>query len=297
MTASGACDVLVVTCNPHEQWAVLTALGHATQMPSAAPDSLSPAFDLGQVGPNRVFHVHTRQGEDSAVSVAQAVRAYQPAAVIAVGICWGAWGPDSDLPADKQQHIGDVLIADKLKSTGAKRLKDGHTEYPDDQVKTTRRLADSLMQVLPYWEKLPGHRQDMGLMLSEPTLYNDADARDEVLKAFPKAMGGEMEAQGIARWAAELKTDWIMFKGICDWGANKDNPNKEADQKLAAARAASLLAMWLKHAPLGHAAGQSTSPQISSSAAGHSGGGNQIIQGSVTTAINAPGSTFHFKGF
>ncbi|MDZ7812913.1 MAG: hypothetical protein U5L74_07285 [Ideonella sp.] len=262
-----------------------------------APNSQSPAFDLGRVGRNRVLHIHTRQGEDAAVSVAQAVRAYQPAAVVAVGICWGAWGPDSGEPSDKQQLIGDVLIADKLKSTGAKRLKDGATDYPDDQVKTTRRLADSLMLVLPFWSQQPGHRHDMGLMLSEPTLYNDAQARDAVLKAFPKAMGGEMEAQGLARWAAELKTDWIMFKGICDWGANKDNPNKEADQKLAAQRAASLLAMWLQNAHLGLSSPSAASPPEATAPAGTpSGGGNQIIQGNVQNAINAPGSTFHLGG-
>jgi hypothetical protein len=32
-------------------------------------------------------------------------------------------------------------------------------------------------------------------------------------------------------------TEWIIVKGICDWGYKKDNPNKETDQKMAASAA------------------------------------------------------------
>ena len=29
-------------------------------------------------------------------------------------------------------------------------------------------------------------------------------------------------------------SEWIIIKGICDWGYNKNNPNKENDQEMAA---------------------------------------------------------------
>ena len=37
------------------------------------------------------------------------------------------------------------------------------------------------------------------------------------------------------------KTDWIIVKGICDWGENKNNPNKKQDQAVAANNAAAFV--------------------------------------------------------
>ena len=44
-----------------------------------------------------------------------------------------------------------------------------------------------------------------------------------------------MEAYGIySMCRIHNISEWIIVKGICDWGYNKDNPNKENDQIMAA---------------------------------------------------------------
>jgi nucleoside phosphorylase len=47
------------------------------------------------------------------------------------------------------------------------------------------------------------------------------------LKADPEAIAGEMEAAGIASAADREKIEFIVIKGICDWGENKDKKNQE----------------------------------------------------------------------
>jgi hypothetical protein len=63
------------------------------------------------------------------------------------------------------------------------------------------------------------------------------------LKAFPNAIGGEMEGRGLADAATEHKCDWLLLKAICDWGMGKnaDRAQKEIDQQLAAKHAAEFL--------------------------------------------------------
>lgn len=52
-----------------------------------------------------------------------------------------------------------------------------------------------------------------------------------------------MEGAGIASAATRNKVDWILIKGICDWGENKNmaGVNKDEDQMTAARNAFSVL--------------------------------------------------------
>jgi nucleoside phosphorylase len=292
MPESICADVLLVSCNENELAAVRQAFSSPSE-PSIATGHQVTALDYGTVGANRVLHIHTRQGEDSAVRVQRAVSAFDPAAILAVGICWGARDEDPD-PA-KRQRIGDVLIARQIKDTGSKRVKDGQTSYPGQQADSSGSLVEALQTVLPEWQtKDPErHRVDSGLLVSEPTLFNDKPARDAVANKLG-ALGGEMEGAGILRWAHELKVDWLLIKAICDWGYKKDNANKQADQEFAAKQAATLVRHFVGRVNIGGMFGgrNSGAQPINENA---NGGGNQIIHGDVQTAINAPHGTLHIN--
>jgi nucleoside phosphorylase len=278
-------DVLLVTCNENELNAVSAAFASQAEVPLATAPQVT-ALDYGLIHGNRVLHVHTRQGEDCAVRVQRAVEGFHPVAVLAVGICWGAH--DEPANPDKRQRMGDVLIARQIKATGARRVSDEGVKHPGEQANSSGAMLEALLTVMPEWRQLAeGNRADDGLVVSEPTLFNSRAARDELAKAHG-ALGGEMEGQGILRWAAELKVDWLLVKAICDWGYNKQNPNKEADQRLAATQAAGLVRHFLGRVDM---AGM-LRPD---GGQGGTGSGHQIIHGGVQTAINAPGSTFHIS--
>ncbi len=77
----------------------------------------------------------------------------------------------------------------------------------------------------------------IGSILTGSKLINNYEFRLQLLRDFAdsKPIGGEMEAQGIYS-ISRLHgiSEWIIIKAICDWGYNKNNPNKEKDQEIAA---------------------------------------------------------------
>jgi hypothetical protein len=80
-----------------------------------------------------------------------------------------------------------------------------------------------------------------GLLLSGQKLLDNLDYRESLKALFPEAIGGEMEGVGLYVSASEAKIDWIIVKGICDWGHKKNHADKDARQKLAALNAAQVV--------------------------------------------------------
>ncbi|MGB1253085.1 MAG: tetratricopeptide repeat protein, partial [Candidatus Promineifilaceae bacterium] len=77
----------------------------------------------------------------------------------------------------------------------------------------------------------------MGLILSGGTLVDDYEYRQGLLELQPEAIGGEMEGAGLRDAAIRYGANWILVKGVCDYGHNKQTPDKDADQHLAATNA------------------------------------------------------------
>lgn len=86
-------------------------------------------------------------------------------------------------------------------------------------------------------------------MATAPSLINNEFFINKLLSSpdFEDAVGGDMEAWGLyhavekAETKLNKKLQWIIVKGICDWGFNK-----ESDwQPLAAATATDLIFMVL----------------------------------------------------
>jgi nucleoside phosphorylase len=80
-----------------------------------------------------------------------------------------------------------------------------------------------------------------GLVLSGQKLVDNLDYRESLKSLFPEALGGEMEGSGLYASAIPAKVDWIIVKGICDWGCHKNHSEKDAWQKLAARNAVRVL--------------------------------------------------------
>lgn len=81
----------------------------------------------------------------------------------------------------------------------------------------------------------------MGTILSGEKLLDDKAYRDKLHSLYPEAIGGEMEGAGLASVAkAHNLYEWIIVKGICDWGYNKQSSEKDKYQEIAMKSAVSL---------------------------------------------------------
>jgi nucleoside phosphorylase len=85
-------------------------------------------------------------------------------------------------------------------------------------------------------------RVHFGPVISLNTLLDNAQERDKLKRANEEAIAGEMELAGLYAAAALTKTDWILVKGISDWGAGKSDTAQEDAARNAADFVTALIA-------------------------------------------------------
>lgn len=206
---------------------------------------------LGTHGAMKIMHVICEMGAGGIGAAQQrtidAISHCHPAAVIAVGI---AFGTD-----ETKQQIGDVLIATQIQDYELARLNENGSIIPRGAVASA---SDPLLNRLRNTNEIEKRNNNgwphvrFGLVLSGQKLIDNLDFRESLKSLFPQAIGGEMESIGVCTSAAAAKVDWIVIKGICDWGHNKNNEQKEAWQRLAARNAVIVLKAAIDSGPIYH---------------------------------------------
>jgi WD40 repeat protein/nucleoside phosphorylase len=229
--------LVLLTFNEHETRAVLRHF-HPVGTPATRTCNGFAYSDLGIHGGMRVVHRVSRQGQaESQEAVHDAVHAFHPRAIIAVGIAFGV--------NPRTQRIGDVLVSEHLRAYERGRVEANGTITPRGSKQAAsaawyqrflhlnhRQNADARTSV--YWPKL-----QFGTLLSGEKLIDNVSYRDALLHLEAEAIGGEMEGVGVAIAADRHKVDWLVVKAISDWAdGNKRHDSAEADQALAADNAA-----------------------------------------------------------
>jgi nucleoside phosphorylase len=170
----------------------------------------------------------------------------KPTAVIMVGIAFGAI-PD-------KQRIGDVLVSTQIFPYELQRVGEDASgtikiiprgPKPD----ASPRLLDRFRNGEVDWKVA---KVRFGLVFSGEKLVDSSTFVQQLLELEPEGIGGEMESAGLYAAAFKGKVDWIMAKAICDWGMNKNNPNKDRDQKIAAKNAADFVFHVIRVGGLAH---------------------------------------------
>ena len=140
-------------------------------------------------------------------------------------------------------------------------------------------------------------------MLSLPTLIDDIDERRRLIKAYPGAIGGEMEGRGMVSAAFNRKCDWLLIKAICDWGYGKNAvPGaKERDQKIAAHNAADFVRYAVEHGLGAYALHQRTERGTTNAAANSPTAAAPsfnigVVHGNVTGSIETQNNYFGRAG-
>ena len=168
----------------------------------------------------------------SALATPDAIRTWQPRAIIMPGI---AFGKDPN-----KQKMADVLVASQI-IPYEKQRRGEKTIFRDPIPPSNATLQNRFENALDWhFERPDGQpcQRRIGPILSGDKLVDDPEFKAFLFSHFSEAIGGEMEGAGLAAAAGRLSVPWILVKGICDWG---DGQKHGKHQPLAAAAAVSLV--------------------------------------------------------
>ncbi len=233
--APGPADVLLVTATVEELTAVQRVL-----TPGFRHVLGQHIYYSGTLGAYHAVVFECAPGSMSrdaaALSAAEAIRRWRPKAVIVVGIAFGC---------DRtKQKIADVLVSSQVISYEQQRVGTGDPVPRGPACEAGPVLLSRFRDAKRRWDfrRPDGSSSALrdGPLLSGEKLVDNSVFLARLREAFPSAIGGEMEAAGVYAAASrhEARTEWIVVKGICDWG---DGTKTDGYQPLAAAAAVSLV--------------------------------------------------------
>lgn len=201
---------------------------------------LGKTYYYGHFGTYKATYIHIdEQGVTNPAStplVGELIREIKPVAVVMVGIAFG-----SD---EKKQKIGDVLVSKRILPYDAQKFLETITHYKETPKDVGFQLLNAFNDYENWHYSLDCSKQSVvfvGSVLTGSRLINNFDYRTKLLNDFKEhdPIGGEMEAYGIySMCKLHGVSEWIIIKGICDWGYKKDDPDKETHQEIAANAAA-----------------------------------------------------------
>jgi nucleoside phosphorylase len=197
----------------------------------------SQTYYLGKFGQYKIVHVQCGMGslsrDASTLTASNAIRLFNPKFLLMVGIAFGI--------DETKQKIGDVLVSEAILPYNSKRVGKNQTIQRAAATSASLTILNRFKN-LRTWEYFVNETDKSelicGHILSGEELIDNKEHRDELLKAYQNAKGGEMEGAGIVS-ACDGKLQWIIVKGICDFADGNKGQNKENNQRIAASAAIS----------------------------------------------------------
>lgn len=187
-------------------------------------------YQFATIGSIPIVHIwpsdmssFTMYGSFNAVD--SALDRFQPKYVFSVGVAFGI--------DPSEQSLGDVLVAKHLVFYDSfNKVTDGTIKLRSDD--TYRIEANLLAQLHSLDRESPPESVGdfnwfFGSVLTGGTVLSDAEEKRQLVDAAGRIgqtiIGGEMEASGIYFACQRTKrrsVPFTIFKGICDWGAEKN---------------------------------------------------------------------------
>lgn len=194
-------------------------------------------YQFATINDIHIVHVWPRNTSSFTIhgsynALTAALKRFTPQYVFAVGVAFGA---DAE-----NQKLGDVLVSSEL------LFYDAFNKYTDGELKLSpSEVASVGNEILTgcafLQEDAPGpahftyngsplgnYMWYKGAMLSGGTVLSDANGKQLLTKAAnaigQDIIGGEMEGIGVyfACKGTENPPSFVIVKGICDWGVNKN---------------------------------------------------------------------------
>ncbi|KAL9979331.1 hypothetical protein ACROYT_G016979 [Oculina patagonica] len=154
--------------------------------------------------------------------VKNAVRVLRPKAVFSVGACSGL--------SRGKVKLGDVVVSSKLTTPVYK------TPASRDIGPLIRHAADGWNAPLANPDALEVRVHCDGEVLSRPEAVGE-----DIIQRCPEALAVELEGEGVFAAAHDLKTEWVVVKGIKDY-ADGSQPSSDEWGRFASVMAASVVA-------------------------------------------------------
>ena len=158
----------------------------------------------------------------------EALRHWNPEVVLAIGC---AFGIDSN-----KQAIGDVLVAHQLLPYESAAIRDGKYQPRGDRVTASAwwlNRLDTMDTQNKHLQVKDWPRLHPGVVLSGEKLVDDPQFKKILTSLGNQIVGGEMEGSGLysAIHAANPKPEWLLLKGISDWGEGKHARTPEEKER------------------------------------------------------------------
>lgn len=239
---------LLITANKNETTALLNCgddfLKFRPNIQSKLPHDAN-FYNVGKFGCYDIVHLElidqasARQGA-SILSISNAIDAICPDAVILLGVAFGSGDGKSEW-----QTIGDVIVSKTVTDYESGIIRNGDFLSDGVMSEAGKFLVSTFSSYSRTWIFDLYERPAkclFGNLLSGDKFIDDYEFKCELIKRYPLAYGGEMEGRGAyAACRDRGLNEWIIVKGICDWGDGNTNQNKQENQRIASKSAVSLL--------------------------------------------------------
>lgn len=229
-------DIILVTATKKEYQAVVRTAkptGRDGKKYVKVTTEDGSKFMLGLYGKNRVAIIRTEQGLKTTREMLEKVQPIIKAKyVIAIGICYGM--------NNAKSKLGDIIVAENVWDISQECVMNDKSKFNPDVYPTGKDLQSKFADHDTF-KLLPGAipvNIHYGILVTENTLVASEKHKKDILKQIPKAIGGEMEAEGINIAATNGKYEWIVIKAIADWGDGNKEPYRKWQEyaSIAAAR-------------------------------------------------------------
>lgn len=231
-------DVLLVTTTPVEREAVLSRLRPLRGEKAVLEGNIGAlTMRIGHFGQYFAAHVEYAMGsvgrDASALTLADAIKAVDPKAILILGIAFGL--------NRQKQKLGDVIVAEEVIPYEPAKLGEC-VESRGRSILAGPVLYERFRNRHSDWTESRGSRKVnviCGPILSGEKLVDNLSERNELIARYPRAVGGEMEAAGAYAAANRKGCEILMVKAISDFADGKKAKTKDK-QPFAASMAVSL---------------------------------------------------------
>lgn len=198
-------------------------------------------FYIGKFGNYNVVHIQTKIGSlgdgASTLAIDIALKIWQIKMVIMIGIAFGRG-------ANCYQKIGDILISRDIfmyEKYKIKEKKDGtlNYTYSSNPYSNSGKILVKKFEDDKIWKNNDSLRPKihMGTIASGEKIIDSENEKKKLLEHLGNKtyiIGGEMEATGLVAACSNNNIyEWLVVKGISDWGDGNKVKNKDENQKIA----------------------------------------------------------------
>jgi len=232
--------ILIVTTTAIEARTTITALKQQGLKPITISYDKNTIWNFGLLNGAEIFLIKLSEmgsikPSSSQLSIYDVIKSLDPDFVIMVGIAFGLrkW----------KQSIGDIIVSRELQNYESQKKIEDDAIFRSHKIPSGATLLDRFDNSSLIYNR---SNVEFGLIISGEVLSDSKSFVDELRSNFPEAIGAEMEGTGLQASCHRDKKEWILIKGICDWGFDKSK-NKTANQSKAIKNVTDYLIFTLKN--------------------------------------------------